>query len=343
MATFNHPLLQMMHSRSARDLPVSENRKRKSPGKRHRSPLEDDNEPHSKQFLTEDKMAARLGQLSISNDHCYSSQFRFNPLMKANPTFQEIEDRLQDSSEDESDDEIGPTSKEVTVEITPELKNYLKNQQPVLPESITKTMNKPCTALMLWTPPTIVDGGDLSSVWPDSGTGASEDNKDNSSSDKGSARMETDRPDSGICSPSAGENFPSSHADVFSPRNGVRTDHADDIEVISQGMDICNDSGSMPIDGIESIPDGVVSHESAVNFAGRVSQNNAWQVPRNLMMAASELVDNNNDPGAIDIEGMNDHLQRHIPGVFPQIHNQQVPNIGMGYVAFDSVDDDIDL
>ncbi|XP_006817003.1 uncharacterized protein LOC102804966 [Saccoglossus kowalevskii] len=131
-------------------------RKSRSPLKRQRSPVIGDSsyEPSEKQYISEERMAAELQQLSISNDHSYSQEEVLHPkpyVKKGKETFSEIEKRLQD----ESDDEMVQTSsvdEDFVIELTPELKNLIKSKPSELPDSVFRKAIQPCNALVLWQP-----------------------------------------------------------------------------------------------------------------------------------------------------------------------------------------------
>ncbi|XP_028560829.2 host cell factor C1 regulator 1 isoform X1 [Podarcis muralis] len=127
-----------------------------------------DQEPSSKHFLSEDKMAARFNSLSLDNDHVYSSNGF--PLYDEDPKWQEAYARLKElqqrlsqdgASEEASSDEDEHNSVLVDGEFImadcPILAHPSFLQEPVggvslVPEEVFLSLN-PCTEVVLWSPP----------------------------------------------------------------------------------------------------------------------------------------------------------------------------------------------
>ncbi|XP_061445875.1 uncharacterized protein LOC133366609 isoform X2 [Rhineura floridana] len=128
-----------------------------------------DQEPSSKHFLSEDKMAARFNSLSLDNDHIYSSNGF--PLYHEDPKWQEAHTRLkelqQSLSQDEANEEASSTEEnelnnvivdgEFIMADCPILTHPSFLQDPVagvslVPEEVFLSLN-PCTEVVLWSPP----------------------------------------------------------------------------------------------------------------------------------------------------------------------------------------------
>ncbi|XP_070587220.1 uncharacterized protein [Erythrolamprus reginae] len=123
-----------------------------------------DQEPNSKHFLSEEKMAARFNSLSLDNDHIYSSNGF--PVHSENPTWQQAYARLKELqrrlSQDEASEETNSTEELSTVIVDGE---FMLGDCPMLvpssftseegssiaPEEMLLSMN-PCTKVVLWSP-----------------------------------------------------------------------------------------------------------------------------------------------------------------------------------------------
>lgn len=116
--------------------------------KRKNCNLEDFKSP--KQYISEEKMLARLNELHISNNPT-------TPHKETNPiegyenrghvkSLEELELMLSDESDEESDAEVGG------ITLSPELKKLVKSDS-FLPESLLKEIKEPSMALVLWQPP----------------------------------------------------------------------------------------------------------------------------------------------------------------------------------------------
>ncbi|XP_071790062.1 uncharacterized protein [Asterias amurensis] len=143
-------------------------------GKRNQMSLEDsyDELPPSKQFISEDKMAASMSNLRITGDNKMSTlEKRWKMATKdANRHFAEIESRLSDSESDiESDSECKESGDNVykRIEVSPELKTALSQKKGPLPDSIIKSMSSNCTQLVLWKPPSAYIDNIISLTKPD--------------------------------------------------------------------------------------------------------------------------------------------------------------------------------
>ncbi|XP_019623665.1 PREDICTED: uncharacterized protein LOC109469572 [Branchiostoma belcheri] len=126
--------------------------------RRRKRPSSEDEGPSSKMFLSEEKMAAHLNKLSISNDHNYvgmttrlPGSSRLSPAQDKNRVI--IEDLSDDSSDEwtsSSDSEVGST-----IQISPELQEGMKQVagERLLPEGLFERLNRPCMDVVLWKPP----------------------------------------------------------------------------------------------------------------------------------------------------------------------------------------------
>ncbi|XP_072043367.1 uncharacterized protein [Amphiura filiformis] len=141
-------------------------------GKRHIADLdnEDDDDdddyysssgPACKQFINEERMAARMNNLNISSGNStqgstFSSFWQAAPAHNSPrfewqgsrklPSFAELESRLSDS--DPSEDE-----NELRIEYAPELRKALRKRDSPLPEALAKQINPNCMQIVLWQPP----------------------------------------------------------------------------------------------------------------------------------------------------------------------------------------------
>ncbi|XP_022106080.1 uncharacterized protein LOC110987564 isoform X2 [Acanthaster planci] len=113
--------------------------------------------PPSKQFISEEKMAARMSHLSITNENTMASlQERWlQAKLKTKRQLEEIERRLSDSESDNDDDSNSDTrdGKPRQIQVSPELKMAMEKQEPLLPDSVVKSIANVCTELVLWKPP----------------------------------------------------------------------------------------------------------------------------------------------------------------------------------------------
>ncbi len=119
-------------------------------GKRNQMSLEEDSYdelPPSKQFISEEKMAARMSNLRITGDNKMSTlEKRWMMASKdAKRHLAEIESRLSDSESDiESDLECNESGDRNGIynhiEVSPELKTALSQKKGPLPDSIIKSM-----------------------------------------------------------------------------------------------------------------------------------------------------------------------------------------------------------
>uniref|UniRef100_A0A8D0H2J5 Host cell factor C1 regulator 1 n=1 Tax=Sphenodon punctatus TaxID=8508 RepID=A0A8D0H2J5_SPHPU len=135
-------------------------------------------EPTTKHFLSEEKMAARFNSLSLDNDHAYTTNGF--PAHDADPNrkqwlqeysrFRELEQRLSPDGVNEESDQMKNESDLGTVVVdgefsmadspiftlSPILIESLRNAGPVpdalVPEQLFLSLN-PCTELVLWSPP----------------------------------------------------------------------------------------------------------------------------------------------------------------------------------------------
>ncbi|XP_020654532.3 host cell factor C1 regulator 1 isoform X2 [Pogona vitticeps] len=127
-----------------------------------------DQEPSSKHFLSEDKMAARFNSLSLDNDHVYSSNGF--PIHDEDPMWQqaytqlkELQQRLSQDGESEetsSTDEYESSNVIVDGEFLmadcpmlthPSLLQEGFGRISIIPEEIFLSLN-PCTEVVLWSP-----------------------------------------------------------------------------------------------------------------------------------------------------------------------------------------------
>ncbi|KAJ7314088.1 hypothetical protein JRQ81_006023 [Phrynocephalus forsythii] len=127
-----------------------------------------DQEPSSKHFLSEDKMAARFNSLSLDNDHVYSSNgfpiHDEDPMWRqAYAQLKELQQRLsQDGGSEETSSADDYESSNVIVDgefimadcpvlTYPSLLQEGFGKIGVLPEEIFLSLN-PCTEVVLWSP-----------------------------------------------------------------------------------------------------------------------------------------------------------------------------------------------
>ncbi|XP_053116798.1 uncharacterized protein LOC128329491 isoform X1 [Hemicordylus capensis] len=129
-----------------------------------------DQEPSSKHFLSEDKMAARFNSLSLDNDHIYGSNGF--PIQDEDSTWQEAYLRLKELqrrlSQDGTTEETGSTDEENELNSVIVDGEFLMADCPMLthpshlqevlggvslvPEETFLSLN-PCTEVVLWSPP----------------------------------------------------------------------------------------------------------------------------------------------------------------------------------------------
>ncbi|KAL8176614.1 UNVERIFIED_CONTAM: hypothetical protein K2H54_036975 [Gekko kuhli] len=129
-----------------------------------------DQEPSSKHFLSEDKMAARFNSLSLDNDHMYSSNGF--PVQEEDPKWQQAYARLKELqrrlSQDSANEESSSTGEEnecgeVVVDgefimpdcpllTLPSLFPGSLGEVSLIPEEVLLSLN-PCTEVVLWSPP----------------------------------------------------------------------------------------------------------------------------------------------------------------------------------------------
>ncbi|XP_038054745.1 uncharacterized protein LOC119726983 isoform X2 [Patiria miniata] len=117
--------------------------------------------PSRKQFLSEEKMAARMSNLSITNENKMASlQERWlQAKIHTKRQLEEIESRLSDSESDvESECDIGTTGDDTSkdhcrIHVSAELKTALRQQEAFLPDSVVKSMSNICHQIVLWKPP----------------------------------------------------------------------------------------------------------------------------------------------------------------------------------------------
>ncbi|CAH1233264.1 Hypp656 [Branchiostoma lanceolatum] len=119
--------------------------------RRRKRPSAEDEGPSSKMFLSEEKMAAHLNKLSISNDHTYVGMARKSTTQDKNHVV--IEDLSDDSSDEcasSSDSDVGST-----IQISPELQQGMQQVagERLLPEGLFEQLNRPCMDVVLWKPP----------------------------------------------------------------------------------------------------------------------------------------------------------------------------------------------
>ncbi|EDO44533.1 predicted protein [Nematostella vectensis] len=100
--------------------------------------------PSPKQFISEEKMAAKMHDLCISNDHTYYSSGLTPPW---NPTSDN-----KTPKEDGSDDE-GMSEGQQMFSLAPGIKEILTKENALLPQAILDQINKPCLAIIPWKPP----------------------------------------------------------------------------------------------------------------------------------------------------------------------------------------------
>nr|XP_060636222.1 host cell factor C1 regulator 1 [Anolis sagrei ordinatus] len=127
-----------------------------------------DQEPNSKHFLSEDKMAARFNSLSLENDHIYSTNGF--PIHDEDPQWQQAYSRLKELQQRLSQDRA---QEETCSDDDDELNNvivdgeYIMGECPLLthpsllraglgevgitPEELLLSLN-PCTEVVLWSP-----------------------------------------------------------------------------------------------------------------------------------------------------------------------------------------------
>ncbi|XP_039186200.1 host cell factor C1 regulator 1 isoform X3 [Crotalus tigris] len=131
-----------------------------------------DQEPSSKHFLSEEKMAARFNSLSLDNDHIYSSNGF--PVRCENPRWQQAYTQLKELqqsllhlrlSQDGASEETNFTEEELTTVIVDG--EFMMGDCPMLvpssfmlegleessvtPEEMFLSLN-PCTEVVLWSP-----------------------------------------------------------------------------------------------------------------------------------------------------------------------------------------------
>ncbi|KAM3822612.1 host cell factor C1 regulator 1 isoform 1-T1 [Vipera latastei] len=126
-----------------------------------------DQEPSSKHFLSEEKMAARFNSLSLDNDHIYSSNGF--PVHCENPRWQQAYTQLKELqqrlSQDTASEETNFTEEELTTVIVDG--EFMMGDCPMLvlssfmleglegssvaPEEMFLSLN-PCTEVVLWSP-----------------------------------------------------------------------------------------------------------------------------------------------------------------------------------------------
>ncbi|XP_058036422.1 host cell factor C1 regulator 1 isoform X3 [Ahaetulla prasina] len=123
-----------------------------------------DQEPSSKHFLSEEKMAARFNSLSLDNDHIYSSNGF--PVHSENPRWQQAYTQLKELqrrlSQDGASEETNSTEEELTTVIVDG--EFMMGDCPMLvpssfslglegssiaPEEMFLSLN-PCTEVVLW-------------------------------------------------------------------------------------------------------------------------------------------------------------------------------------------------
>ncbi|KAK3710179.1 hypothetical protein QZH41_010567 [Actinostola sp. cb2023] len=122
--------------------------------------------PASKLLLTEEKMAAKMHNLRISNDHCYhvngfQSHVSGTNGMVSNMSFSPLSNNTKllflcsddDKDEHKEDDNNNMESGDSTMFVlAPGIKEALANNNELLPQSIIDHMSKPCLAVIPWKP-----------------------------------------------------------------------------------------------------------------------------------------------------------------------------------------------
>ncbi|XP_078600388.1 uncharacterized protein LOC144875332 [Branchiostoma floridae x Branchiostoma japonicum] len=125
--------------------------------RRRKRPSSEDEGPSSKLFLSEEKMAAHLKKLSISNDHTYVGMATPPGSSSLSPTQDKNRVVIEDLSDDSSDEWASSSDSDVdlTIQISPELQKGLQQVagERLLPEGLFERLNRPCMDVVLWKPP----------------------------------------------------------------------------------------------------------------------------------------------------------------------------------------------
>ncbi|XP_029193731.2 uncharacterized protein LOC114959742 isoform X1 [Acropora millepora] len=150
------------HNNNNVEIPQDERLREGSRTKRKSSHSDNDeghNGPACKQFLSEERMAARMHNLRISNDHNYPvniMQSVLDGFVGSQAAGYSVGQFANDS--DELENEGKPESRKTnmpTFVLHPEIKDALNENQvnSIIPEAIYKQMCKPCLAVIPWKTP----------------------------------------------------------------------------------------------------------------------------------------------------------------------------------------------
>lgn len=115
-----------------------------------------------KQYISEEKMAARFNQMQISNEYMEpKGQFASTcPVKNSSDTggkgsirsLLELEARLAESDIDEIEMNVNPNNSEPCMVLSPELRKLAKTDS-ILPQTILQEIRKPSMEVVLWKPP----------------------------------------------------------------------------------------------------------------------------------------------------------------------------------------------
>ncbi|KAL9981845.1 hypothetical protein ACROYT_G010605 [Oculina patagonica] len=113
--------------------------------------------PTSKQFLSEERMAARMHNLRISSDHNYPVNImqRFMDSFTANQASGSSESQIDDDDDEfENADETQRRTDNLPVFVlSSHVKDAVAKPDPIIPEAIYRQLSKPCLAVVPWKGP----------------------------------------------------------------------------------------------------------------------------------------------------------------------------------------------
>lgn len=113
--------------------------------------------PSTKQFLSEERMAARMHNLRISSDHNYP----VNIIQRFMDSFNEASKSSQSQINDDDDDDEFENADEMqrrrdnlpVFVLSSHVKEVVAKTEPIIPEAIYNQLSKPCLAVVPWKSP----------------------------------------------------------------------------------------------------------------------------------------------------------------------------------------------
>jgi len=112
--------------------------------------------PSTKQFLSEERMAARMHNLRISSDHNYPVNIIQRFMDSFNQESKSSQSQINDGDDDELEnaDEMQRRIDNVPVFVlSSHVKEAMAKTEPIIPEAIYNQLSKPCLAVVPWKSP----------------------------------------------------------------------------------------------------------------------------------------------------------------------------------------------